>query len=103
MLAIHGDDQDQPLELCDRSWHKPSSMGNKGDLELRSDLASLSDIPNLNSNSISSLDSQRASYMGRDRVRIEPNMKYSPAKGLVKLFSRTCRQQKNPNATRTQS
>jgi hypothetical protein len=77
-------------------------MGNKGRLELRCDLASITDFPNLNSISKPSLESHRALSMGRDRDKKLPIMRFNPAKGLVKLFSRTGRRHKNPSTANTQ-
>jgi hypothetical protein len=100
-LTFHGSNQEQSSESSDRSWRKPSLTGNKGRLKLRCDLASITDFPILNSISKPSPESHRASSTGRDRHEKQPNMRFNPAKGLVKLFSRMGRRHKNPSAANT--
>jgi hypothetical protein len=102
MLKFQDRDQNQSSVSPDRSWCQPSPPGNRRRLELHSDIAALEEFPNLKLNLNSTPKSCHGSPMSWDRVRNKPNTRYSPAIGLVNLFTRTGRRQKNPSSPPTQ-
>jgi hypothetical protein len=102
VMKFHDRDRDQSLVSHNRSWRQPSPPGNRKLLGLFSDLTSLEEFPNLKSNSNSIPQSCRGSPAGWDRVRNKPNTQYSLATGLIKLFDRMGRWQKNHSSPHNQ-
>jgi hypothetical protein len=86
--------RDQSSVSHDRSWREPSPLGKKTIHKFCSDLTSLVEYPKLNSNLEKSPQSRRGLNTGWTRPKKQPNTRYTPTTGLVKLFGRTGVRQK---------